>query len=231
MEFAVFADIHGNIHALDAMLQQVKKQNINNFIFCGDIMGYFARQKEVIEHFCQLPNLYAVMGNHDQYYLSSQNDSQQRVSYVQRYGKSYLKILNRDEMRYLETLPKSIDICISGKRILIVHGCLEQCLEGRIYPDTIIDEKIYCQYDFVFFGHTHYRMCRKAGKTIFINPGSLGQPRDGKGYSYCIIDIETARHNFMTVNLKQEILVEELIQNQENVDLIRYIKSKMEGDL
>lgn len=89
MKFAVFADIHGNIYALKAMLQQVKEYGVDGFIFCGDIMGYFQGQEEVIECISQMTNIYAVMGNHDFYYTTTSN-SIQRAYYAEKYGKSYL---------------------------------------------------------------------------------------------------------------------------------------------
>lgn len=115
-----------------------------------------------------------------------------------------------------------------GKKVFIVHGSLENVLEGRIYPDTKINEKLYWQYDIVILGHTHYQMFRKCAKTVLINPGSLGRPRDFKGYSYCIINMETMECEFMKVHINQRTLIDELIANNEKEHLIRYIQSKME---
>ena len=114
------------------------------------------------------------------------------------------------------------------KRIFITHGALENYLEGRIYPDTSINESLYQQYDIIILGHTHYRMFRKVGKTILLNPGSLGQPRDCKGFSYCILDIELETCIYKSVKIDQIRLLNEMIINKEKKLLIEYIKSKME---
>lgn len=227
MRFAVFADIHGNIYALRAMLQQVKEYDVDGFIFCGDIMGYFLGQEEVIECISQMKNIYAVMGNHDFYYTNTLNVAQ-RSLYAEKYGKSYLNEITLEQKSYLQKLPQSIELYCMGRKVFIVHGSLENVLEGRIYPDTKIDEKSYCKYDIVILGHTHYQMFRKYGKTVLINPGSLGQPRDFKGNSYCIINMETLECTFKKIHINQRVLIDELIINNEKEQLVRYIQSKME---
>lgn len=229
MEFAVFSDVHGNIYALKEMLRQAEAYGINNYIFCGDIVGYFLHQEEVIDSMRQLPNLYAVKGNHDDYYLNTLGNDHARECYVRKYGKSYCYRLPAEAEKYLEGLPESVQICTGGKKILIVHGSKEHPLEGRVYPDTEVCEYMYENYDFVFLGHTHYRMCRRIGNTILLNPGSLGQPRDKGGYSFCIVNTETEECRFIAISLEQDILLEELLKNQENPDLIRYLKGKMEA--
>lgn len=228
MEFAVFSDVHGNIYALEEMLRQTEKCGINNYIFCGDIVGYFLHQEEVIDHLRRLPGLFAVKGNHDEYYLSTLGNSRVSEYYAEKYGKSHTRRLTDRALRYLESLPESVDICIERKRVLIVHGSKEQYLEGRVYPDTEVSEDTYRDYDFVFLGHTHYRMYRKIGKTVLLNPGSLGQPRDKGGYSFCTVNMETGECCFHTVCLNQDLLLKELSLSQERPELIRYLKRKME---
>ena len=70
-------------------------------------------------------------------------------------------------------------------------------------------------------------MYRKIKNTVLLNPGSLGQPRDFKGYSYCIIDLGTVECVFKHVEINQKKLVDELIMNHENEYLVKYIQSKM----
>ena len=135
MKFVIFSDIHGNFDALLEMFRQVENFDITGFIFCGDIMGYFSHQQEIIHCFQQLKNLYAVIGNHDFNYLASFNDIKQQEKFAQKYGKSYRNKLTEYERSFLERLPKTIELQCMKKRIFITHGALENYLEGRIYPD------------------------------------------------------------------------------------------------
>ena len=88
----------------------------------------------------------------------------------------------------------------NSAQIYLQHGSPENPLEGRIYPDTCppVSKKnaIY------LMGHTHYRMIKKdKNGALWINPGSLGQPRDGKGFSYCRLDTESRNVIFRTVDI------------------------------
>lgn len=98
-----------------------------------------------------------------------------------------------------------------------------------MYPDTDVNESLYHPYDFVILGHTHYQMYRKPDRTVLLNPGSLGQPRDGKGYSYCVLDTETGKCRFQIVDADQTALVGELVEAMENSKLVQYLKGKMGG--
>lgn len=230
MKFLIFSDIHGNITTLLKMLNQVKNYNINSTIFCGDLIGYFPYQDSVIECVRNMSSLYAVMGNHDFQYINALNNKRKRNIYAEKYGKGYLQNISVLARNFVEQLPHYIEFERMGKKILIVHGSIENYLEGRIYPDTKIIEDKYQKYDFVILGHTHYQMYRKMGKTVFLNPGSLGQPRDYNGFSYCIFDIETEEVEFFKVEIDQEKLINDLVSMGENENLIGYIESKYGGN-
>ena len=83
-----------------------------------------------------------------------------------------------------------------GKKLFIMHGSPQDPLEGRIYPDTALTGGESAVY---IMGHTHYRMLRRGERGLWINPGSLGQPRDGYGFSYCKVntaDMKVSFHSF-----------------------------------
>lgn len=192
MRYIVFSDIHGNVSALEAMVKCIRFENVDGFIFCGDIIGYFYEQEKIIKYLSDWGNsLYAVLGNHDYNYLTGLNQAESSEKLARQYGKSYTEKLTAVALSFLQRLPSVCSCIIDNKKVLVVHGDPINCLSGRIYPDTVImKEKVYSRYDVVFLGHTHYRMIRTCGKTLVINPGSLGQPRDGKGFSYCIFDFD-----------------------------------------
>ena len=101
---------------------------------------------------------------------------------------------------------------MDGERILIVHGSERSPLCGRWYPDSDIDIDS-TKYDVIFCGHTHYSMVRRQGDTQIINPGSLGQPRDGKGFAYGVFDTKTRSWEAHTVKPDMDFLLRQIEEN------------------
>lgn len=65
MRLSVFSDIHGNLEALDAYIQETAGQSVDRHICLGDIVGYGANPNECMERLAALPDLHIVLGNHD----------------------------------------------------------------------------------------------------------------------------------------------------------------------
>lgn len=230
MRYIVFSDIHGNSLALKSMMKQTINEKTDGYIFCGDIVGYFYEQEEVINQLCKWnERLYAVLGNHDFNYLNGLGDETYAKIFSQQYGRSYVEELSVSALTFLQRLPCALSLIIDGKRVLVLHGSLSDPLDGRIYPDTEIEKKeLYSRYDVVFTGHTHYQMKKKCDKTLLINPGSLGQPRDGRGFSYCIFDFEKMKVEFHTIEIDIKALIDNMLQRKEDMRLVAYIKAAFE---
>ena len=205
MKICIFSDIHGNYEALDKMLE-AECNHVDGYIFVGDVFGYFYNQSEIISKMMKMPSLLAVKGNHDHYFLTRRD----KEVLLDKYGSSYKISLAEEQREFLENLPECIKTTIGGKRIGIFHGGPLDHLEQRVYPDSVLDfSLIEEEYDIVILGHTHYPLEKKIGNTLLVNPGSLGQPRDGKGFSYCILDVEEGVCNFKKVDVNmQELLAQ-----------------------
>lgn len=230
MRYIVFSDIHGNNLALKLMMEQTIHEKIDGYIFCGDIVGYFYEQEDVINQLRKWnERLYAVLGNHDFNYLNGLSDERYAKMFSRQYGRSYVEKLSVSALTFLQRLSHSLSLIIDGKSVLVIHGNLSNPLDGRIYPDTEIEKKeLYSKYDVVFTGHTHYQMKRKCDKTLLINPGSLGQPRDGKGFSYCIFDFEKMKAEFYTIEIDVKALVDNMLRRKENMSLVAYMEIAFE---
>lgn len=186
MKLVVFSDIHGNSDVLKKMLAEEPPSKNCQYICCGDIVGYYYNVKECINMLREIENLICVRGNHDQMYINAFFDASLTSTLVRKYGSSY-KYRDISVIEYLSTLPLQKTLQIDEKNILIQHGTPDDLLEGRIYPDTEIYSNTDKVVDIILSGHTHYRMHKMVNQTHWINPGSLGQPRDGMGFSYCVI--------------------------------------------
>jgi len=223
MRYVVFSDVHGNVYALEKMLHDLRESTIDGFIYCGDIAGYYYKQEQVIDLIKQLKNLHIVMGNHDRMLVESYRDRYKLAELATKYGNSYLRDISQKYLGYLSNLPEHDQFVINNKRIDVLHGTPQDRLEGRYYPDGELDAEQFEGSDVVFLGHTHYRMKKTIRNTMIINPGSLGQPRDGKGFSYCIFDFETMICEFKTVDFDMEQLILQIKIKETNDTRKKYL--------
>lgn len=245
MKLCVFADVHGNSIAWQNMYR-IEKNNVDRFLFLGDIYGYFYDQASIIKDFIEDDRIVAIKGNHDEYYIkyfskmtgADLKEIDEVVDYegdiwsdlVNKYGCSYRQKLDNNYKEYLRKLPDSKSFEIDGKRIGMFHGGPGDYLEQRIYPDTeitvdtVID--VYESFDLIFVGNTHYRMDRMKDNCRVINPGSLGQPRDNNGFSYCIFDTDTDVVEFKNVEAELDTLIREAEILDGETDMYKYLLEK-----
>ena len=231
MKYAIFSDVHGNIDALKQFLIEIGPKSIGGVIFCGDIMGYYYHADEIISLLKSLPNLFNVQGNHDNNYLSSLKDDKLLDECIRNYGNSYSSKLSKNNLQYLAQLPDKQTLNINGMHIGVFHGAPFNHLNGRIYPDTSLstDEiESINNYDVLFLGHTHYKMIKQIGDTYIINPGSLGQPRDGKGFGYCIFDFDHMACEFHNILIDISNILKEIDSYETSIANINYLKSVLE---
>jgi putative phosphoesterase len=224
VKLALFSDIHGNYYALQAFIKLFPLYEIDEIIFCGDIFGYYYDQNDCIELLLQQENLIWLCGNHDFYLCELSDGNISEEALVEKYGQSYKGILERTPDKYIpmiRKLPRQYESTYDSKRIGVFHGTPYCPLIGRLYPDDLVfDFTQYCEYDVIILGHTHYRMDRFLyNATHIINPGSLGQPRDGKDACFAIFDTKSDELKFINVvydmnKLENDILNIEPTNNQ-----------------
>jgi putative phosphoesterase len=177
-EVAVLADVHGNLHALQAVIENAEKRGVTFFLNAGDLTGFGPFPNEVIE-LLQSKHAISVIGNFDlevlQKATKAKNESKIALEFV------------RDQISgscraYLRSLPREIRLKIAGKRILLTHGSPES-IDEHLYSNTLpkrlkeLAQK--AKADVVITGHSHEQYTREAEGVFFINPGSVGRPGDG----------------------------------------------------
>lgn len=234
MRFIVFSDLHGNSDALDAFLNQIQQESYDRLIFCGDIFGYYYNQHEIIARLEQLEDLIWLKGNHDEYFLELFYGKKPEDDFVKKYGHSYSDVKNRfskSECEKIERLKSECVISEQDCKIGIFHGTPQNSLEGRLYPrDLIEDPQIYQQYDIVILGHTHCRMKRSEGNTLVVNSGSLGQPRDGSGFGYAVIDTTERMVQFENITLNTTALYGQIDQYDPELKKLKSVLERRKED-
>lgn len=224
MKIYIFSDIHGNYEALTKMFKAEK--GADYFIFVGDIFGYFYGQKDILDLFLSKNNLLAVKGNHDQKFCDNIDRNIDEIL-IQKYGRSHYQKLPQYQIEYLKSIPKYLNVTLQGVSFGVFHGGPENYLNQRIYPNTPINVNLpECRCDYLILGHTHYRFLRLEKQLHIINPGSLGQPRDGKGFSYCVLDLPSGICSFKIVDVNIAHLIKEVENKDKNSELYKYLCNK-----
>lgn len=228
MKICIFADVHGNLEALELLLKN-EEETVDCFFFLGDIFGYFYNQREIIRRLMDISNIYAIKGNHDLNYINGIDDCGLRSECINKYGDSYNECIELQEEQYLRSLPDYIRINLGGKKICAYHGGPLDIMNERIYPnsDIVLGDKEK-DLDYLFLGHSHYRFVKIIGKTLIINPGSIGQPRDKKGFSYCVLNTDNNHVDFKSVDVNINQLLEQVKIRDYNTINYHYLIKKYE---
>jgi predicted phosphodiesterase len=178
MRIAMIADIHGNMPALEAVLDDMQRRNIDRTINLGDCVSGPIWPREVCD-LLMASNDLTIRGNHDRW-VSGPDLA--RISASDRYAYSQL---NADHRHWLATLPTSAD---AGHGIFACHGTptndnrylIEEVSEGRLVrarPSTIRERLGDVQARVVLCGHSHQQhLIQLPAGPLILNPGSVGCP-------------------------------------------------------
>jgi putative phosphoesterase len=214
MRVGVFSDLHGNQYALDAFMKRLPALGLDRLIFCGDIFGYYYGQREIIDSLSRQANLTWLLGNHDRYYLDLRKGEKSLEYLVGNYGRSYelaLKLPDR-YAQALQRLQARELLELDGKSVIAVHGAHADPLEGRLYPSDIPDAPELPGCDVLIMGHTHYRMNAVVNGLLLLNPGSLGQPRDGKPAGLAVLTLPERSVEFIDVEYDKDALERDIVR-------------------
>ena len=191
MRYAVFADIHGNLEALETALEYVKKRRLSRFMILGDSVGYGANPNECLEWVFQNAGSH-VLGNHEAAVIHEKirekftNSAREAIDWTAQRLRPEL-VAHVKELPYLQ---------IEGS-VTLAHGTLHSpeefhylFNEGDAYKSFLA-----LRTSFGFVGHSHVPsfFAEKEGaggvlregvlklrkkERYLLNPGSIGQARD-----------------------------------------------------
>ena len=207
MRYAIIADIHANLAAFTAVLDDIKSRGGVEEVWClGDVVGYGPDPSQCIELLRQY-NHVCVAGNHDLAAIGKLATSEFNpdAAIACRWTGQQL---SPEDIDYLEKLP----LVVQKEDFTLVHGSpREPIWEYLISISSAKENFTYFQSQFCLVGHSHVPLIfrfNEAGACVFsqftpniglmlgknrliINPGGVGQPRDGDPRaSYAIYDNE-----------------------------------------
>lgn len=192
MKLAIVSDIHSNIAALRAVISSIRERGCERILCLGDTVGYNANPNECVEALTTMEAT-VVQGNHDWAATTGHTRGFNPIAVAGvEYSKRVLTVPNKD---VLAKLPTSEHLHLDAKDLKAFHGSPRDPLMEYLFPSA--PAPVWKQMaaaagspDVVALGHTHLPMAKPAGGTLFVNPGSVGQPRDGDPRaSYGILDV------------------------------------------
>jgi predicted phosphodiesterase len=213
MRYLVLTDIHANLEALESCLSDARDRNCDQTLVLGDLVGYGADPNAVIDRVIALKPLAIVRGNHDKVAcgLEQAEGFNAVAKSAARWTLEVLTPRNRDWVAALPQGPTQVDDLVE-----ICHGSpFDE--DAYIFDelDAVRALKVSTR-PICLFGHTHYpvtfeladetiesigsspasemRVQIRDGCRYLINPGSVGQPRDGDPRAaYAIVDTSERR--------------------------------------
>lgn len=189
MRLGVLSDIHGNIHALQAVLEAAKSLRIEKLVIAGDFVNYYYHPKEVMEAL-SVWEKFCIRGNHEEYLSIALQSDEFLQQHKKKYG-SGLEVAIRDlseaQIHELITFPTSLSLTFKEKHLFVFHGSPSDPNQ-YLYPDS--SEEVFLkelarlpEKSVTVIGHSHYPFIKSFGSKIILNPGSVGQNREVGGFA------------------------------------------------
>lgn len=209
-KIAIVSDIHGNLSALKSVIEILNTKKPDTWICLGDILGYGPYPVECLEIVMDM-NMKTVLGNHDAAVAGIESlklfrNPNRRLLEISR------KLLSPTHINWIKSLP----YILRGDSWIAAHASpivpekwmyLESAIKIRSMLGEI--EEMFC-----FTGHTHIpsfvpeKLGLKkinSGVKYFLNPGSVGQPRDHDYRASCaILDTDNLEYEILRVNFDIE---------------------------
>lgn len=179
MRIGLLADIHGNLIALESVLNELQQEQVDRLICLGDVAALGPQPHEVLERLREL-KCPVVMGNTDDWYLQPLPEGDNELREIVGWG---LQQLTNADLAYLHSFQPVIEMTLEiGQILLCYHG------SPRSYHDVIASTTPVAEIRSMFAGyqagimvggHTHVQMLRRYEQGWLINPGSMGLPGVG----------------------------------------------------
>lgn len=214
IQIAVFSDVHGNLPALEVVLEDIEQRGIHQKFCLGDLVDFAPWGNEVIERIQNL-NIPCLMGNHDEriafdlpvFPLSKHSEEETNARFIAiDHSKQHITEKNK---KFLSGLPfhLKLNYKIENKHwnIQLVHSSLEsndiylyESENAEIFMNMLEDSKA----DLIVMGHTHLSFTKQfENKKWAVNCGSVGRSKE-----------ENRLASYLILTLDEEKIIPEIVQ-------------------
>jgi len=209
MRIAIISDIHGNLEALKATLEDINKKSVDKIICLGDIIAKGVHPVEcikIIRENCDV----VIRGNTDEYFSKEHTNIEDLDETEQKRIKWNKSLISNEDREYLLNLPFSYEFYLSGSLVRLFHAT-PTIIDKRVLNYDSFTEK-YNMFlpsektmsnsiaDVVIYGHLHHAFLDKIYNKTIINIGSVGNSIDvvrneKRDSSY----LETTKSNYLII--------------------------------
>ncbi|MGZ3676481.1 MAG: metallophosphoesterase family protein [Ktedonobacterales bacterium] len=179
MRIAFLADIHGNLVALETVLQEVAKEPIDQMICLGDVAALGPQPREVVERLRELQCL-VILGNTDAWLLATQGEKTSDSAVLRAITSWCAEQLTANDREYVRSFSPVLELPLDeGRSVLCYHGSPRSFDDviAAITPDAVVKEMLAGFAASVMIGgHTHIQMLRRYEDGMLVNVGSIGLP-------------------------------------------------------
>jgi predicted phosphodiesterase len=244
MRYALLSDVHANLLALDAVLEDIRRTNFDAVYHLGDLVGYAPWPNEVVDRI-RAAGIPGVAGNYDSTVATDYKHCGCRYEDAHQEALSHVSFewtrrhVSPRTKAWLGSLPFRIDLRplgghASGPTLTLVHG--NQALNTVYVTEDRSDDFLAKMGvalgaragDVVAFGHTHKPWHRVVGDVHFVNTGSVGRPKDGDwraGYVSVSIDATGVGVDIIRVDYDVERAATAVVENGLPADFAEYLRS------
>ncbi len=210
MKIGFISDVHANLPALEAVMKDMSARNVTQIYCAGDILGYYTFPDEVVE-ILRRKGVHCIAGNHDRAVMVGTRNMNSIAAAAIEWTREHMSSSTYD---YIRDLPNSIHRPVEEVMVAIHHGSPRHMSE-YIFEEHVSDELLaVAGAKLLVLGHTHvpYHIQFPTGNVI--NPGSVGQPRDGDPRaSYTILDSSEWSFSNFRVAYDQRSVIDSVREN------------------
>lgn len=209
MLVGLIADVHSNAVALKAVLSAFGTMGVEKILHAGDIVGYNPYPNETIELFNK-KKIISITGNHDRALVTGD------ASGFNPYAAAAImwtgNVISAENSSYIMGLRDFEAITIDENRIVMVHGSPHD-IDEYIYPEDVSPDLLSAaKAEILILGHTHIQFMKEYPEGIIINPGSVGQPRDGNPDSaFAVLDTGSGKIELKRISYDIEKVIEDML--------------------
>ena len=188
MRLAVIADMHGNSHALEAILADAERVGVDAMAFLGDFVSDCADPEGVLALAREAARAYpcwAVRGNREEYQVRYA-EGQEAWRADSRTGSLLYTAqrLSAADIAYFRRLPRSLGLSVDERPgILLCHGSpwatRDLLTPGSALLEQALSHAAQAGHALLLLGHCHVPFVLRKGGVLAVNPGAAGLPEDG----------------------------------------------------
>lgn len=208
MKAAVISDIHGNMEALKAVLDDIQEQGIEKIFCLGDLAFCGPEPEETINFIRNnLADATIIQGNTDEMIVKAtdaEDDPYMPKKDVMANALKYSqKVVSQENKAFLASLPADHIEEYEGLKLLFVHGSPRKNDEG-MFPKTKyskLQEMVEgTTANIIFCGHTHYPVIHRVDDKSIVNVGSVGRPfEENPRAVYVMLDLSNVKDRKFTL--------------------------------